>query len=433
MRTRLSKLIACVSSLAIAAALPLSPLTAMAQEEGTEAQLTFSVDRQTVAPGETVTLTVEGKNIPAEGWEVLDMTIGYDAQQLTVVKELGGESDPLGWDFGPVSSTPGTIDTSAPMAQLNLDANPIIAACISRDGYTQDGQYLTLQFTVNEALAAGTQIKLAPTLKQFARVLTKLEEGVTYFDGYENVVESYSTNLTVTVQESKTLESIAVTAGPTKTTYKVGEELDLTGLVVTATYSDDSTAPVEVTPAMVTGFDNTQTGKQTLTVTYEGETATFEVTVEEDQPQPPTLESIAVTANPAKIIYQAGEELNLDGLVVTATYSDDSTAPVEVPPAMVTGFDNAKAGKQTLTVTYEEKTATFEVTVYKLGDVNLDGEVKSEDALMALQAATEKIDLEEAAALAANVNGDDGVSSSDALQILQYATQKIDSFSDATA
>ncbi len=346
MRTRLSKLIACVSSLAIAAALPLSPLTAMAQGEETEAQLTFSVDRQTVAPGETITLTVEGKNIPAGGWEVLDMTIGYDAQQLTVVKELDSESDPLGWDLG-AASTPGTIDTSAPMAQLNLDANPIIAACISRDGYTQDGQYLTLQFTVNEALEAGTEITLEPTLKQFARVLTKLEEGVTYFDGYENVVASYTTDLTVTVQAEKTLESIAVTAAPTKTTYKIGEELDLTGLVVTATYSDDSTAPVEVTPAMVTGFDN------------------------------------------------------------------------------------AKAGKQTLTVTYEEKTATFEVTVYKLGDVNLDGEVKSEDALMALQAATEKIDLEEAAALAANVNGDDGVSSSDALQILQYATQKIDSFSNA--
>ena len=430
MRTRLSKLIACVSSLAIAAALPLSPLTAMAQEEGTEAQLTFSVDRQTVAPGETVTLTVEGKNIPAEGWEVLDMTIGYDAQQLTVVKELDSESDPLGWDLG-AASTPGTIDTSVPMAQLNLDANPIVAACISRDGYTQDGQYLILQFTVNEALAAGTQIKLEPKLKQFARVLTKQEDGKTYFNGYENVVASYTTDLTVTVQAEKTLESIAVTAGPTKTTYKIGEELDLTGLVVTATYSDDSTAPVDVTPAMVTGFDNTQAGEQTLTVTYEGETATFEVTVEEDQPQPPTLESIAVTANPAKMIYQAGEELNLDGLVVTATYSDDSTAPVDVTPAMVTGFDNAKVGKQTLTVTYEEKTATFEVTVYKLGDVNLDGEVKSEDALMALQAATQKIDLDEAAALAANVNGGDSVSSSDALQILQYATQKINSFTGA--
>ena len=50
---------------------------------------------------------------------------------------------------------------------------------------------------------------------------------------------------------------------------------------------------------------------------------------------------------------------------------------------------------------------------------------------MALQAATQKIDLDEAAALAANVNGEGGITSADALQILQYATQKISSFTGA--
>lgn len=66
---------------------------------------------------------------------------------------------------------------------------------------------------------------------------------------------------------------------------------------------------------------------------------------------------------------------------------------------------------------------------YLPGNVNGDGSVTSADALMALQAATDKIELTGAAALAADVNGDGLITSSDALQILQYATEKISSFS----
>ena len=66
---------------------------------------------------------------------------------------------------------------------------------------------------------------------------------------------------------------------------------------------------------------------------------------------------------------------------------------------------------------------------YLPGNVNGDGSVTSADALMALQAATDKIELTGAAALAADVNGDGSITSSDALQILQYATEKISNFS----
>ena len=239
--------------------------------------------------------------------------------------------------------------------------------------------------------------------------------------------EGKTTTFVVTVNEPVVLESIAVTKQPDKTSYLQGEALDLTGMEITVFYSDDTTETMAVTSDMVSGYNPQQLGTQALLVTYESKTTTFVVTVNE----PVVLESIQLDTTAATVEYMVGDELDLTGLVVTATYSDDSTAPVAVTPAMVTGFDNAKVGKQTLTVTYEEKTATFEVTVYKLGDVNLDGEVKSEDALMALQAATQKIDLDEAAALAANVNGDGEITSADALQILQYATQKINSFTGA--
>ena len=61
----------------------------------------------------------------------------------------------------------------------------------------------------------------------------------------------------------------------------------------------------------------------------------------------------------------------------------------------------------------------------ELGDVNGDGKITAMDALMALQAATGKIDLTDEQKVAANVNGDEEVTAEDALVLLQYATQKI--------
>ena len=78
----------------------------------------------------------------------------------------------------------------------------------------------------------------------------------------------------------------------------------------------------------------------------------------------------------------------------------------------------------------EDLAAAIEALVpaYFAGDVNGDGSVTAADALLALQAATDKVNLESVAQQAANVDEKEEVTSSDALMILQYATQKITSF-----
>lgn len=89
-------------------------------------------------------------------------------------------------------------------------------------------------------------------------------------------------------QPEPTLDEIKIT-GPTKTKYIQGEELDLSGLVVTAVYSDGSEVEIQVDDYTVSGYNSNVVGTQTITVTYEGKTATFSVTVEEDkQPTDPT-------------------------------------------------------------------------------------------------------------------------------------------------
>lgn len=74
------------------------------------------------------------------------------------------------------------------------------------------------------------------------------------------------------------LESIKVTE-PDKTEYVEGEELDHTGMTVTAVYSDGREVPVDLKDVKVDGYDKDQVGTQTITVTYEGKEAAFTVTV----------------------------------------------------------------------------------------------------------------------------------------------------------
>lgn len=63
-----------------------------------------------------------------------------------------------------------------------------------------------------------------------------------------------------------------------------------------------------------------------------------------------------------------------------------------------------------------------------MGDADLNGEVTSADALLALQAATGKVTLTAAQQEVANVDRKEEVTSADALLILQFSTQKITSF-----
>ena len=79
--------------------------------------------------------------------------------------------------------------------------------------------------------------------------------------------------------DSASVTSISVTTQPTKTSYTVGESLDVTGAKITVTYSDSTTAVVDVTAAMCSGFDSSTAGTKTVTVTYQGKTDTFTVTV----------------------------------------------------------------------------------------------------------------------------------------------------------
>jgi putative cell wall-binding protein len=77
---------------------------------------------------------------------------------------------------------------------------------------------------------------------------------------------------------------IALKSPPQKLTYLDGEELDVTGAVITVTSNFLNKEDVKVTPDMISGFNKSSIGSQTVTITYQGFTASFSVTVKDRTP-----------------------------------------------------------------------------------------------------------------------------------------------------
>jgi fibronectin type 3 domain-containing protein len=78
-------------------------------------------------------------------------------------------------------------------------------------------------------------------------------------------------------EEQVTAYQIGFSSYPTKTTYAMGEELDLTGMTVLSVNSDGTSNTI--TDYTVEGYNNNQIGVQTVTIRYQNCTAYFAVTV----------------------------------------------------------------------------------------------------------------------------------------------------------
>ena len=176
--------------------------------------------------------------------------------------------------------------------------------------------------------------------------------------GSKTVTASYggkSTTFNVDIEAVK-LVSIAVKTNPTKMSYYQGEALDSTGLTLTATYNNGKTETV-TTGFTCSALDSSSAGQKTITVTYQGLTTTFSVTV-----IAVNLVSVAVKTMPNKTSYFTGESFDQTGLTLTATYNNGNTETIS-SGISCTGFSSATAGQKTVTASYGGKSTTFTVEV----------------------------------------------------------------------
>lgn len=177
----------------------------------------------------------------------------------------------------------------------------------------------------------------------------------------------HTTTFTVQIVP-KEVSAVAIQTKPTKTEYLYkNETLDVTGGVLLVTYEKGLTREIPITAEMVTGFNNTVLGTNTLTVTYSGFTATFDVTI----------------INPVVTF------LNYDGTVISQTqYAIGAAVSIPADPQkpadkmgeyVFTGWDQtvvACAGNATYTATFKLR--------YALGDLDRNDTLDENDAIYLL-------------------------------------------------
>ncbi len=88
----------------------------------------------------------------------------------------------------------------------------------------------------------------------------------------------------------QTVNYITMVQSPAKTTYNMGEELDLTGMLVQAYYSDGTVG--EIKDYAVTGYNMKQLGTQTVIVTYQNYVVSFNINV-----LPPKVKNIKISSH----------------------------------------------------------------------------------------------------------------------------------------
>ncbi len=86
------------------------------------------------------------------------------------------------------------------------------------------------------------------------------------------------------------------------------------------------------------------------------------------------------------------------------------------------------ADLEAIIIEANKKIEDYEKQQIVYGDLNGDGKVTTADALIALQASVNKVQLTAEQQKAADVNGEEGITTDDALKILQKAVNKIDLF-----
>ena len=112
---------------------------------------------------------------------------------------------------------------------------------------------------------------------------------------------------------SPTLSSISLNTSNVQTAFTVGATFNYTGLVVTAHYSDSTSATV--TPTSVSTPDMSTTGNKTVTVTYETVSDTYLITVSSAAPT-------SITATVSKTYY-VGETISASDITVKDNFNND--------------------------------------------------------------------------------------------------------------
>ena len=362
------------------------------QYEGQQTTLTINVKDYVTG------ITINPASVTGKYNDTLSKMIQTNNIQYTVNYAKAGAQTPETLAESMVSGYSATTTQDQNLTVTYKDADT--------DSYT-NGQDFTanLKVTLDDTIT-GMTLKQTGTVKTNYKYneeidVTNLVIVVHKLSGDENVpvtkdmIKNYNKqqlgNQTVSVEYNGTtvgtinatvkdyIASVVITA-PSKITYKYNEELDLSDAKITITMASKPNAPttISVTPSMISGYNKTQVGAQTITITYTDSEnkvhkQTFGVTVND------AIKTITLENNNFKTNYKYGENLNLSGLSLKVTKESGATTTVPVTSGMISGYNPNKLGNQTLTINYEGKQFTTVVNVVDyVKDITLTPPTKNE-------------------------------------------------------
>lgn len=173
------------------------------------------------------------------------------------------------------------------------------------------------------------------------------------------------------------VQSLSVKTNPTTTTYQTNETFSKTGLVLTADYGDAGTkdisansSPISLDDVTLSVPDMTTVGIKTITATYRGQHATFDITVD-------GLKSIRLVKPTLKFLKGTASPNLTNGLQIFYTCSDQAETELQLSDNKVTiDTSSVNLGVEgtytvTVTVTHEGNSIsdTYDVVVYALESI----------------------------------------------------------------
>ena len=251
---------------------------------------------------------------------------------------------------------------------FSVSGIPNAGASVLTVSYKQNDKELTVSSSGTGYSGSTTNTPAEATTESFDVAVSSNADAtfaLTFTPGSNNVrlddievkVKTQSTSYANYITKVVALSSIAISTPPTKTAYKKGETLNLTNMVVTATYADNSQHAVtgySVTPSTSTALATTD---DEFEVSYtEGNVtkkATQTIHVYE-------LDNIAVATQPSKTTYQDGDSFDKTGMVVKATWGTGENKIEE----------NLEANAYTVTPSLLNSTNITFVTISYTDDAN---------------------------------------------------------------
>lgn len=211
------------------------------------------------------------------------------------------------------------------------------------------GQGGTVEGTLTQDIRKGTNATSVKAIPNFGYVFKQWSDGVTTATRQDTNVAD---DLAVTAEFDR--EMVTLTYNASEGGYIDGEAIQVIGK---GTSGNEVKAVASGSSIFVKWSDGVTTTARTDSNVTESKTVTAIFTTSEDG-------SVELIATPDKTIYQLGDALNLNGIIVKVIYEDGTERITSDQTEMtITGFDSSILGEQPVVVSIAGKTITFQIII----------------------------------------------------------------------